>query len=98
MLRNYKGEILLWREAEGLVFRVDPHADDAVFAALLRVGLIGHGRKRANAHFNDDAGARAVRRAGFQNLIALHRAVVAVGTKVSEKILHRVTRTRFPER
>jgi hypothetical protein len=89
----------LWREGQRLVTGYDPDTDDPRFLALLfRSGILGirHRRKGADRDRNLD-GVGTNRRAFPEDAVTFHRAEVAVGSPIGEKVLHFIARLGFPE-
>src|SRR5437879_1958279 len=74
----------------------DPDFDDFCFAALFGIGYVRHRGEGTQLH-GDGYARGAFRRLGMHDLVTLDGAIVALRPPVSEKILHRINRTRFPE-
>src|SRR5260370_24151289 len=86
----------LGREAKGFVGGQDADFDDFCLAALFSVGYVRHWGEGTDLDGNRN-GVRSLGRFGMQNFVALHRTVVALGSPVGEKVLHRVAWAGFPE-
>src|SRR5258708_38067530 len=86
----------LGREAERFVSSQDPDVNDFCLAAFFGIGYIRH-RREGTELYGDGYARGAFRRFRTHDLVALHRAVVTLRPPISEKILHCVTRARFPE-
>src|SRR6266481_1752399 len=83
-------------KTERFVGGQDPDFDDFCLAALFGVGYVRHWGEGTDLYGDSDARG-PFRRLCMHDLVALHWAVVALRPPISEKILHRVNRTRFPE-